>query len=284
MTVCEAGSVTDAALSLKQPKSTVSRHLARLEEELDAALLDRSRKGISLTAEGRRLYEQTRESIRMLEPLGRRRPNATPVGHVRLAAPRYFACGPLSKVIRDFLVECPEVTLECRSDNRLAETHDDDIDVLVSVGPVREVGDEAWPLGSVRARLYGAPLLFGQNGPPTAPAALSSYNLLSHCGTVGVPERLSLTNDQGRSVTIAPTTRLATNELEILIDAARDGLGLVSLPEFVGDQEVALERLVPVLPEYWTDRFMVSIALLSARRNQAARRFVDFAVTQLAKA
>ncbi|SMD10852.1 DNA-binding transcriptional regulator, LysR family [Fulvimarina manganoxydans] len=281
VSVCEAGSVTVAARRLKQPKSTISRHLARLEEELDVMLLQRSSSGIALSAEGRRLYEQTRESIHLLEPLGRRATSLPPSGHIRIAAPRYFARGPLTDVIRDFMRECPDVSIELRSENRLAETDGSDVDVQIVAGPMREIGGEVTQLGHREARLFGAPTLFGADGPPRTAACLSGVDFLSSCGTSGVPQRLSLTSDKGQTMTIAPTTRLVTNELSLLLDAARDGLGIVALPEFVGEREVEAGRLVPILPGYWTDRFMVSMALLSGRKNPAARRFADFAMARL---
>lgn len=277
--VSETGSVTEAAERLRQPKSTISRHLARLEDVLDRALVDRSRTGVVLTPEGKRLFEQTRESIHLLEPL--RSPSARSArssrsGRVRLQVPRYFARGPMSRVLRDFMVEMPDITIECVSENRLTGPMRDELDAIVTVGSGQEADGEAWPLGPVSARLYGAAALFGPDGPPNGHTELSRYPFLSSCGTAGVPERLRLADDKGRSLTISPKARLVTNELDILLDAARDGLGMVVLPEFVGDNEIAKNRLVGILPDFWADHFMVTITLINPRGNPAARSLVDF--------
>jgi DNA-binding transcriptional LysR family regulator len=278
--VCEAGSVTAAAQTLNQPKSTISRHLARLEEILDKPLLDRSRTGVALTLEGKRLFEQSRDSIHFLTGLEGPSGRTSPAGHVRIAAPRYFARGPLSKIVRDFLATTPDASIECLSQSRLAEAPDDAVDILVSVGTQLNGANHVWSLGDVRAQLFAAPKLLGREPPPSVPSDVAAWPLLSSCGTIGVPERFSLHDGRGQSVTVAAKVRLKTNELNVLLDAARDGLGVVTLPEFVGKEEVEAGRLLPVLPDYWTDRFMVSMALLSGRRNPVACQFVDFAVSR----
>jgi lactoylglutathione lyase len=188
--VCEAGSVTAAAQTLNQPKSTISRHLARLEEILDKPLLDRSRTGVALTLEGKRLFEQSRDSIHFLTGLEGPSGRTSPAGHVRIAAPRYFARGPLSKIVRDFLATTPDASIECLSQSRLAEAPDDAVDILVSVGTQLNGANHVWSLGDVRAQLFAAPKLLGREPPPSVPSDLAAWPLLSSCGTIGVPETL----------------------------------------------------------------------------------------------
>ncbi len=280
--VCEEGSVTAAAARLSQPKSTVSRHLARLEEVMARPLLERDRSGVALTPEGKRLFEQVQASIHVLEPLAKPLRRAPAGGRVRVQAPRYFARGPMAQVVLDFMRAEPEVTVELHGEARLAETDAAGMDVVVHVGSRDVAGAEARPLGQVAARLYAAPALFGSQPLPATPAALSGYPFLSMCGTAGLPERIVLSGNTGQSTGISCKTRFATNEIDLLLRAARDGAGFVALPEFVGAAEVAAGRFVPLLPHLWTDRFMVVLTVLSRTRNPAARRFAEFAVPRLA--
>lgn len=281
--VCETGSVTEAAASLRQPKSTVSRHLARLEDVMERTLVDRSHSGISLTPEGKRLFEQARDSIHLLEPIGRTDRLSRRTGRVSIQVPRYLARGPMSKVLRAYMAEEPDVTVECHSESRLADAGNDRIDVMVTVGPSQSGPMEHWPVGTVCARLYAAPSLFEGEPLPKVPGNLADQPFLSSCGTAGVRERLSLMDEKGNAVTVSPKVRLSANELDILLDAARDGHGFVQLPEFVGSHEVALGTLIPLLPDHFTDRFMVSVSLLSGGRNPAARSLVDFVLRCLPK-
>lgn len=281
VTVCEQGSVTEAAKLLKQPKSTISRHLGRLEQELDCALLDRSHTGVSLTPEGKRLLEQTRESIHLLEPIGYRSLSAQTKGHVRIAAPRYYARGPIKDVVRSFLAEAPQVTIDCLSENRLSSDPRENVDIEVSIGDPRDGLPDTWQIGTVAAKLYAAPGFFEPDAAPKSATQLSGASLLSSCGVSGVPQRIALSNGKSKSVTATTQVRLVSNELDLLLGAAHDGVGLVVLPEFIGSKEVAEERLSPILPDHWVDRFSVSISLLRKTRESAARSFMDFAVPRL---
>ena len=51
------GSISRAAQELYISQSTISISLIRLEEELGAVLLNRSKRGVSLTAEGKSVLE-----------------------------------------------------------------------------------------------------------------------------------------------------------------------------------------------------------------------------------
>src|SRR3989442_9046822 len=55
--VVQAGSFTAAAASLGMPKSTVSRKVSELEARLDARLLQRTTRKLSLTDVGRTYYD-----------------------------------------------------------------------------------------------------------------------------------------------------------------------------------------------------------------------------------
>src|ERR1700752_3338742 len=87
--VSELRSVTRAARALGMPKSTVSRNLMRLEEELGAPLLQRDARQLTLTDTGTVFY---RHAVRILgdveeakDAVGQLR--SSPRGHLRIAAP-----------------------------------------------------------------------------------------------------------------------------------------------------------------------------------------------------
>src|SRR3546814_6222722 len=62
VTIADEGSFTAAARTMGLPKSTVSRRLADLELLLRTSLLRRPTRALSLTDEGRRLYDLAQPS------------------------------------------------------------------------------------------------------------------------------------------------------------------------------------------------------------------------------
>src|SRR5258706_7501786 len=65
--VVESSSFTAAAQSLGLRKSSVSRGVAQLEEELGVRLLNRTTRSLSLTDAGRSYFERVRDAISGLD-------------------------------------------------------------------------------------------------------------------------------------------------------------------------------------------------------------------------
>ncbi|WP_308163294.1 LysR substrate-binding domain-containing protein [Bradyrhizobium sp. SRL28] len=60
----------------------------------------------------------------------------------------------------------------------------------------------------------------------------------------------NLKNAEGVYATVSPRIGFAANRQTILVDAARAGLGIANLPEFLIEDAVATGALVPVLPDW----------------------------------
>lgn len=66
---CDTGSISEAAKTVYVSQQSVSAAVAALERELHTTLLERSRNGVTPTAEGRRVYEAAREVFSVLESM-----------------------------------------------------------------------------------------------------------------------------------------------------------------------------------------------------------------------
>ncbi len=65
--VAEAGNITAAAQTLFRSQSAVSQSIKQLEAELQTRLFARNSRGVTLTADGRMLYEYVRSAMGLLE-------------------------------------------------------------------------------------------------------------------------------------------------------------------------------------------------------------------------
>ncbi len=65
--VAEAGNITAAAQSLYISQSAVSQSIKQLENELQTRLFSRNSRGVTLTGEGKMLYEYVRSAMGLLE-------------------------------------------------------------------------------------------------------------------------------------------------------------------------------------------------------------------------
>src|SRR6185295_11295313 len=110
--VAQAGSFTAAAKALGMPKSTVSRKVSDLEARLNARLLQRTTRKLSLTDAGRTYFDYGTRIVHELEAAESAVGSLqdTPRGLLRVTT------GPnshwLGDITADFLKRYPEVRLE----------------------------------------------------------------------------------------------------------------------------------------------------------------------------
>lgn len=102
--VVEAGGMTGAARRLYTAQSAISKSIANLERALDKPLLDRSRRGASLTSYGQVVFdcassisERLRHGLNELAAL-----DDPAMGEVRIAASEPVAAATVLKLISDF--------------------------------------------------------------------------------------------------------------------------------------------------------------------------------------
>lgn len=117
--VAKSGSISRASQMLYISQPAVSKAVIKLEEELGAKLFDRNSRGVSLTFEGKILFEQVQtafeainageEKIRLINSLG--------IGHLRIGASATFCKYLLLPFLKGFIKEHPhiKITIESQS-------------------------------------------------------------------------------------------------------------------------------------------------------------------------
>jgi len=260
--VVEAGGFTAAASALGLPTSSVSRSVAKLEEELGVVLLERTTRRVALTDVGRAYFERVREALAGLDEATAAALDAArePQGLVRIAVPPDFAPA-LAPVIAAFLRAYPKICVELSTSSRSAELVGEHADLGVAFGPLPDSSLTSRRLGGTAQQLYAAPSYLELKGTPRVLADLTRHDaILLRCGGA----RWALTGPSGvESVDV--TGIVAADHLGFIVDAAVAGLGVAILPAFSAAAHIKSGSLVQVLPEFSTT---IQLQLLS----HAARR------------
>jgi DNA-binding transcriptional LysR family regulator len=279
--VADLGSVSGAARALGMPKSSVSRSLARLEETLGAALIERSTRHLRLTDAGRALH---RHAVRILDDISEAE-NAVgsligrPSGTLRVSVGFTFAVGPLAQMLPAFLASYPDVRVVLTVDNRRSDLLTEDIDVAIRIGPLADSELIARKMGTIDLWLCANPAYLAARGTPRNVEELAGHTMISHVDRRDVRsmqapsgERVDLTIEPG---TVIPEPAVAK---AVLIG----GAGIGWLPAFEARDAVASGLLVHLLPDYQTDRLEVH-ALFPSHRSLSAklRAFLDALVAHL---
>lgn len=281
VTVAESARISAAAAELDLPKSTVSRHVARLERSLGAALFLRRSDGLELTAVGRRLFQATRDAVRSLRAPLQAPSQGSQARPIRVQAPALLGRGLLSPIFAAYLAARDGLSLDVRLGTRFELPSPAEVDLLFLVGTSASRDFETWSLGSVESRLYAAPSLFTPSGPPQTPAELEAWPIITENCSPGSRNRIRLTSTHGEQSVLLASPRIVANDADLLIDAARAGLGILRVASFLADPLVRSGELVAVLPDWHAERHTVSVARSLRTDHPSVADLTDFVASRL---
>ncbi|MEO0603025.1 MAG: LysR family transcriptional regulator [Myxococcota bacterium] len=275
--VADAGSISQAARDLGVPRATLSRQLARLEERLGVRLVHRSTRRLVLTAAGESLLPRARVAIRMTQAALNevRRLDDVPRGRLRIATGPWETPA-FGALIARFGLMNPEVTVEVSAETRHVDLVAEQFDVALRGGVVRDPQLTQRLLFRTDAIAVASPDYLAIHGVPSSPDDLEEHSCLCGFGGGSRPMTDWPLRDGGR---VSVHGQLVTNDVQVLMGAVVNGLGIALLPRGLTQRTIDVGLLVPLLEgEVGED---TTISLLWQEREYMepkVRAFVDLAV------
>ena len=278
VTVVEAGSFARAAERLDASVSAVSRHVAELEAHLDARLLNRTTRRLSLTEAGTAFHERCVQLLADLEEAEQSasQGGATPRGTLKLTCPITYGVRVLAPAIAAFVARHAQVRVDVELSDRAVDLVDEGIDLAVRIGAIRSQFLVARRVGSTALVCCASPGYLERHGTPRTPDELARHACLTYeFAPVRNQWRFAAPGGAERAVRVAGP--IHANNGRMLVALAAEGAGIACEPDFIVAPEIADGRLVPILAE-WTAPAMPVHAAYPSRRHLSAkvRAFVDF--------
>ena len=279
--VVEAGSFVRAADALGLTQSAVSRAIARLEARVGVRLLDRTTRSLTLTAEGRSLYERVSplfaeigDAITVASGSA-----AVPRGLLRVNSDSYFSSLLFAPHADRFLERYPEVSLELLTRPQLGELVAEGFDLAVRFGEPPISSLVARKLLDARVLTVASPAYLERHGRPQKPEDLRNHECVQFRDpATGRPFVWELHRGR-RVVAVEGRRRMLVNDVATLLAACLAGTGIAQVLSPSVGPLLRAGRLVEVLPDWQDERFPL-YALYPSRRLPAAklRAFLDFVV------
>jgi DNA-binding transcriptional LysR family regulator len=271
-TVADLGSFTKAGDLLGRTQPAISLQIKRLEDLIQAPLLERDSRGLRLTPAGETLATYARQILRLHDEALALLSKPVVAGSVRVGIPNDFAVSFLQEVLGDFLALEPGVSVEvhCEISARLLEAlREGALDLAVAMS--------AEPAGPTAARLWAERLAWVGRADGTCertPLPLVAY-------PEGCTYRARMTqalSKAGRPWRVACTS----SSLAAVQAAVAAGLGLTVLSSHtipkdlrVLGPESGLPGLADVIVGVYYDR---------GRHSEASMRLVNFITARLDEA
>lgn len=246
--VAESGSFSKAAERLGLPKSTVSRRVAFLEEQLGERLMVRSTRRSSFTEFGLQLLEHARQVAAEVDAVASLRElrQSQPSGRLRVSMPSEVAVN-LEDMVAAFCAMHPGVSLEMDLSPRRVDLVAEGFDVALRFG---ELQDDAMLVGRKLATLsnglYASPAYLAEHGVPRTPQDLTQHRGVLLLKRNNEPMAWTLQKD-GKRWEGAPPSTFAANSPGMLVRMATRGSGIVSVADRFAQPLVRTGQLRRVL-------------------------------------
>jgi DNA-binding transcriptional LysR family regulator len=280
LAIARAKSFRRAAVELGVTPSALSHGLRALEERLDLRLVNRTTRSISLTEAGQRLFDRVDPAFRdidsAIEELNVWR--GTPIGTLRINAALASARLELMPLLAGFLSANPSVQVEIIAQTALIDTVAQGYDAGVRFGERIAADMIAVPIGQRRRfAVVGSPGYFERWPRPAHPRDLIGLPCIRYRFERGDDYHWEFER-AGEELEIAVDGPFTTNEHELMLSAALDGIGLAFVFEEMIADYIAAGRLERVLGDwcpYWPGLYLY----YPSRRQMPTplRAFIDFA-------
>lgn len=274
----EFGGFAQAGRHLSMPKSTVSKRVAQLEDDLGTRLINRTSRSFTLTDVGRDVYEHAKAAAAEIENARSvvQRRLAEPSGKVRMTVSVAMLHFELAQALPTLIQRHPKLNVSVHATDNFVDVVKEGFDIAVRshFSPLRDSG-----LQQRRLRVEPLILVASPGYLADRPALRTPADLAEHFGLPGGTSCTTwrLIDRRGNIVNVDPRARVTVDEAFANVNTAAAGLGVTILPRSYCGRELERGELVQVL-EGWTAGEFTTTALMPHRSGQlpAVRAVLDF--------
>jgi DNA-binding transcriptional LysR family regulator len=249
--IVERGGLAAAGRDLGLSPAAVTERLAGLEAHYSARLLHRTTRAISLTDEGRRLLDGSRQLVSDAADMEARiRLGVERIsGPIRLSAPIDLGCQSLMPTLDAFLALHPDVSIELVLSDGYVDLAAQGIDLALRLGDLKDSSMHAVRLGPNRRVVCASPAYLSRRGVPQRPGDLQQHNCLLMRFGAGVDREWAFAENGRRSVQVVSGNRCA-NDGGIVREWCLLGHGIALKSEWNVRDDLRAGRLVPLLEAF----------------------------------
>ncbi|PNH82023.1 LysR family transcriptional regulator [Vibrio diazotrophicus] len=267
--VHQQGSFAKAAELRGIDRSVLSKQIKKLEDSLGLRLLNRSTRSLSFTTAGLEIVKQAqkiRDTLDETHHLANTF-NEEPRGVLRLSSTQLFGRTYLKKAVIKFLKKYSQVSIEVILDDRKVDLISDRFDIAFRIGIPDDSNLVAKKLADHKMAILASKDFIEEHGYPENPeqlAALPSVIYSNRSFTLDKVKLFSETEDE--TFTLNAQGRYRVNEVELLMDAAQEGLGYVIVGQMMLTKNIDDLGLIKLLPDFQVS-FTGGLYALYSHRN-----------------
>lgn len=281
--IVERQSFTLAAQDLDLPRSTATQAIKSLEQRLGVRLLQRTTRHVRSTLDGEAYYKRCVAILGEVEDAEAVFSDTKPRGQLRVDVHGTLARHFVLPALPAFLAEYPDLQLHIGEGDRLVDLVREGVDCVLRVGDLKDSAMVGRRVAILEEVTCASPQYLARHGVPASVDKLQGHRAIgfmsSATGTI-LPLEF-LVGGELRNV-ILPAM-LTVTAAETYVAAARLGLGLIQVPRYHVETDLATGGLVEVLAECPPTPTPVSLLYPHSRQlSPRVRVFMDWLTRELA--
>ncbi|MBW9071032.1 LysR family transcriptional regulator [Agrobacterium pusense] len=276
--VVEAEGFSAAARKTGRSKALLSKYVRELEDDLGALLLNRTTRQFSLTEAGHTYYRTASDILKEIDNLADlvREKNADLKGKLRISVPRTFIDAEVGQSLIDFAKENPELSLEIVAEDRFVDLIEEGFDLAIRITRLEDSGLIARKLSDFRVYAVATADFVAQHGPLDGPQDFSRIPFIIDTNT-RFHNTVRYLEPDGGSNSVAISGPIEVNSPQATLRAARAGLGIAMVPDFIARPYIQSGELVTLFDDYISkDRGIYAVYPHRRYLPAKVRSFVDY--------
>jgi len=276
--VVEAKNFSAVARETNMSQSTVSKHIAALEERLDTKLINRSTRSLTLTEAGKEYYHHC---IRILNDFQEAEASIgkgkiKPTGTLRISTSASFGRTCMLPHLDEFFATYPDIDVDLLFDDHYVDLVKQGVDLAIRIGPLADSSLIARKIGTSKRVIVASPDYLVKHGRPKKPSDLEKHECLFY-SLQKSPDLWYFNSTQEGDESIRVNGRFKASSPDAICDAAAEGLGIAVISEWNARQYIKSGRLKTILPDYRPTTYDIH-AVYPERRfvPQKVKRMIEF--------
>lgn len=276
--VVEAEGFSAAARKTGRSKALLSKYVRELEDELGALLLNRTTRQFSMTEAGHTYYRSATEILKEIDSLADlvRENNTDLKGKLKVTVPRTFIDAEVGQSLIDFATEHPDLSLEIVAEDRFVDLVEEGFDLAIRITKLDDSALIAKKLSDFRVFACATPAFVDKHGPLTHPQELARVPFLVDTNSRS-HNSVRFSDPQGGTISVSVSGPIEVNSPLATLRAARAGLGVAMIPDFIARPYIETGELVSLFDDYLPkDRGIYAVYPHRRYLPAKVRVFVDF--------
>jgi DNA-binding transcriptional LysR family regulator len=285
-TIAKHQSFSKAARELSISPPVITRRLLRLEKALNARLLNRTTRQVTLTEAGNLFYSEVTDILQLLDASKENVKSLTTqvAGTLKVAMPVSLSQFYVVPALKDFLKKYPHLKIQIVSGhgNQLLNLLQEGFDLVIQCGELPNSSYHARKIATMKKVICASPEYLSKHGNPKELADLKYHNCLQfNDNTVTYPWAISM---DGKIKEVAVSGNLIVNNSIELKNLVIDGVGIGYLPAYFVHDELVNGKLVSILENYQLANY--NLYAVYTNKEYLAKKtqlFLDFVTNLLRK-